>query len=243
MMVQPILIGLVGHAGAGKDTVADHLCSEYQFARFSFAGRLKEIVSEVFSVPLNHFNDRELKNAAHPRLHKSTIEAYSRNELDGLIIPILSDLLGVSENEIVRQRLNNIASTIFSTILPDTGCSPRRAAQLIGTEGFREQIRTTVWTDYAIRKATDSVRDGQSAVISDVRFPDEMDAVRANGGLLWGIQRNAVESHNHASEQHIPDMLDKCDVLLVNNGTIDDVFRLVDRLLDDRHRCRTAHRS
>jgi len=42
------LLGLVGFIGSGKDTVADYLCSHYDFQRDSFANTLKDAVASVF---------------------------------------------------------------------------------------------------------------------------------------------------------------------------------------------------
>jgi hypothetical protein len=42
------IIGLVGFAGSGKDTVADYLCTHYQFTRNSFAASVKDVLSNVF---------------------------------------------------------------------------------------------------------------------------------------------------------------------------------------------------
>lgn len=43
----PIIIGLHGKIGVGKDTIADHLCSHYGFVKLSFAQTLKEIVALI----------------------------------------------------------------------------------------------------------------------------------------------------------------------------------------------------
>ncbi|MEW6770094.1 MAG: ATP-binding protein [Bacillota bacterium] len=39
---------IVGHAGSGKDTVADYLVAKYGFKKYAFADKLKEIASEMF---------------------------------------------------------------------------------------------------------------------------------------------------------------------------------------------------
>lgn len=44
----PLIIGLVGFQGAGKDTIADYLCNFQGFRRESFANSLKDAVSAVF---------------------------------------------------------------------------------------------------------------------------------------------------------------------------------------------------
>lgn len=41
------LIGLTGPAGCGKDTLADHLCTEHGFARYAFAEPLKRMLRAI----------------------------------------------------------------------------------------------------------------------------------------------------------------------------------------------------
>lgn len=67
-MKKPILIGLSGRAGSGKDTTANLLVQEFmarkmQVKTLSFAGKLKEVICDVFGVDPVVFDDRTLKNA------------------------------------------------------------------------------------------------------------------------------------------------------------------------------------
>jgi len=41
-------IALIGKAGAGKDTIADYLVQNYDFKKFAFADKIKEIVYDLF---------------------------------------------------------------------------------------------------------------------------------------------------------------------------------------------------
>jgi AraC-like DNA-binding protein len=50
------LIGLMGHAGAGKDTFAEAF-HYHGYRQFSFAGPLKAACSNIFGIPIEHFND------------------------------------------------------------------------------------------------------------------------------------------------------------------------------------------
>lgn len=55
------LWGLAGKAGAGKDTVADYLCSQYGWTRMAFADPLKAAAATTFGIPVEDFYDREKK--------------------------------------------------------------------------------------------------------------------------------------------------------------------------------------
>jgi hypothetical protein len=45
-----MIIGISGVAAAGKTTMADHLVSNYQFQKVSFAGSLKKACKEIFNL-------------------------------------------------------------------------------------------------------------------------------------------------------------------------------------------------
>lgn len=46
-----LLLSLSAWKGSGKDTVADHLVSEYNFKKISFAAKLKDMVASTYNVP------------------------------------------------------------------------------------------------------------------------------------------------------------------------------------------------
>jgi hypothetical protein len=62
------------------------------------------------------------------------------------------------------------------------GKTPRFAMQTLGTEWGRNLIGPDFWLDAAMKKATTG-----DTVITDCRFPNEVDAVNANGGTVIRI--------------------------------------------------------
>ena len=75
----------------------------------------------------------------------------------------------------------------------------------------RDHFRTDVWVDSLLdnfASASESARDKPVVwVISDVRFPNEADAIKAKGGVLirlWGdpagTAKNSTRDHSHISE-------------------------------------------
>lgn len=60
----PLLIGLTGAAGAGKDTVADILGTQRGFVKLSFADALRAEVCAAYNVPLSYLTERDTKE--HP---------------------------------------------------------------------------------------------------------------------------------------------------------------------------------
>jgi hypothetical protein len=55
------LVLIHGHAGSGKDTIADYLVRKYDFTKYAYADPIKEFLSKNLGIPLNYFYDQELK--------------------------------------------------------------------------------------------------------------------------------------------------------------------------------------
>ena len=99
------------------------------------------------------------------------------------------------------------------------GKTPRHAMQTLGTEWGRQMIGISLWVDAWARRADALLADGGSVVVDDVRFPDEIEAIRARGGRIYWIERGPVAPPTHASEALGPDA---CDGVIVN--TFDEGF-------------------
>ena len=70
-MKTPLIIGLTGKAGAGKDTVSEIICSAHQFAAIGFADPIRRMIFELFciaSIPNDHIFDRTKKEQIIPAL-------------------------------------------------------------------------------------------------------------------------------------------------------------------------------
>lgn len=77
----------------------------------------------------------------------------------------------------------------------------RRLLQRIGTEAGRNIIGKNVWIDIAMRKVAAIHAAGGKVVITDLRFPNEADAVRQLGGKIVRINRPGVgPAGDHSSE-------------------------------------------
>ena len=60
------IIGLSGKIGSGKSLVGKYLEKEYGYKLLSFSTPLKKAASDLFSIPLEHFYDSDLKNVTDP---------------------------------------------------------------------------------------------------------------------------------------------------------------------------------
>lgn len=79
----------------------------------------------------------------------------------------------------------------------DKYLSSREVMQFVGTDLFRKMFEN-VWPSSAIRKIQ---KDSPGiALITDCRFPNEVQAIRENGGTVVRLTRNENSSSDHISE-------------------------------------------
>ena len=110
--------------------------------------------------------------------------------------------------------------------IPWLGKSPRHLMQTLGTEWGRQHVHPELWILLAQQRLRTLQRAGSGLIITDVRFQNEADWIRSEGGVIVEIQRtDRGVSHQHLSEQWEVD----ADVVIPNNAGIYD---LKDKLRD-----------
>jgi hypothetical protein len=106
--------------------------------------------------------------------------------------------------------------------------TPRYALQTLGT-GWARACYENVWIDYAIKSATEFLEAGAAGVvIPDVRFPNELAAIRAAGGRIWRIERATYTSESfrdHVSETSLDGF--EVDVTIENDGSLSQLLTAV----------------
>jgi hypothetical protein len=199
------IIGVCGQAGAGKDTIADFLVKDHKFVKLSFADPLKRICHDVFD-----FSEEQLWGPSSAR--------------------------NAEDKRYPRSPFGSEKVTEFLT--------PRYALQRLGTE-FGRDCYAPIWVELAIRQAKtileqnvsyDRVRGiipnlmgpKRGVVIPDVRFRNELEAIKAAGGKVVRVVRPGAGLEGaaalHPSEvemQSIPDS--DFDRVIVNNGSLQDL--------------------
>lgn len=112
---------------------------------------------------------------------------------------------------------------------PFWGMTPAQILQRMGTECMRDGFSTDLWVKALLRQ----IVPGDHTVITDVRFPNEAQAVLDWGGVLVRVVRPGYASKRapHASETALDNW--PADRKLVNSGTITDLRNAVDDMLID----------
>jgi hypothetical protein len=115
------------------------------------------------------------------------------------------------------------------TVDPFWGFTPRRAMQLLGTEYGRDMLRKDCWirrAEFEIEKnfadVSESNPNGVKTIITDVRFQNEADWLRAYPDALLvylevpGLVKD--EKYNHASEAGIS--REPTDIVIINDKSL-----------------------
>ncbi|AHY26802.1 putative dNMP kinase [Acinetobacter phage vB_AbaP_Acibel007] len=194
-------IGLIGLAGAGKDTAAlliQKILTDngkaYKIDRF--AKPLKDAAREVFGAT---FDDRDVKEVPVKVDQDTMIEASFK---------------ALRKCRLTEAEMDKASELFFEHLGFWNYLSPRKYQQLLGTEVGRA-ARSTVWSD-RITKSTANL------IVPDVRFDGEV----VDYNIL--ITRHPVGVGSvHASEVLATEMQlglnESYDAMFTNTGTIDEL--------------------
>lgn len=103
----------------------------------------------------------------------------------------------------------------------------RPLLQRFGTEVGRNMFGENFWVDAAISR----IPDGGKVVFADVRFPNEADAIKELNGQVWRVRREGFGAANDHISEHALDSYG-FDHLLDNAGTLEDLYEIVDAIIN-----------
>lgn len=208
------LVGFVGLKRSGKDTAAQALVDR-GWTRMAFADPLKEMSMKLRGV---------------------WVQVPAGVELDAVIPSVGGGLLGRGGGFAqYHYVVDALGMEKAKDLVPDV----RTLLQTLGTDCVRGTFGSTAWVAQMRNKVHYALHDGQSVVLTDVRFHEEFDLVQRLGGIVIGVWRGSVTSFSdalegeggrgdeHVSERTAYELLDRCDAVLYNNGTVDDLHGMV----------------
>jgi hypothetical protein len=110
-----------------------------------------------------------------------------------------------------------------------SGKSPRYCMQTLGTEWGREFISQNFWVDLTMHAVDNLLSVSESVVIDDVRFPNEVRAIKDAGGKIFRVMRDqdAIPEAGHKSEGQILEF----DACILNTGTLSDLENQIAKLI------------
>lgn len=110
-----------------------------------------------------------------------------------------------------------------------SGHTPRHAMQTLGTEWGRAHLGPRFWVGLWQATAYDVLDHGGRVVVDDCRFPDEADAVRSVGGVIWRVTRPGLMAGPHRSERAMSAI--RATTTIRNAGTLTELAVAVEAAL------------
>jgi hypothetical protein len=109
------------------------------------------------------------------------------------------------------------------------GKSPRYCLQTLGTEWGRDFLSQNFWVDLTMHSVDNLLAISKSVVIDDVRFPNEVQAVKDSGGRIFRVMRDqdAIPEAGHKSEGQILEF----DACILNTGSVSDLEDQIAKLI------------
>jgi len=102
----------------------------------------------------------------------ASIFGYDRKMLEG----------DTSESRLYREQKDLFWSQVMGREI-----TPRYLLQIMGTEIMRQNFHDDIWVKIIEKEFV--MQPNQKFVISDVRFPNEIDMIRKYGGEIWWVKR------------------------------------------------------
>lgn len=209
-----MLIGLSGKKQCGKDTVCTIIeaIDVYYNTRFKSSVSLHEFVKQcLFKGRLNSLST-----------FRDIVTTWNRESFAKKLRHCLYSITG--DNRVFA--LDDETKNSLSTIKDAEGnyYTIRQLLQKFGTEVGRS-ISPNLWVDILMRDYLKAKSEGyeEDWIITDVRFENEANAVRDNGGVLIQIVRNTGLNDQHISETALDDYKN-FDIVIENNGSIDELI-------------------
>lgn len=204
-----MIIGIAGKARTGKDTIGELIQNFRPSTQLvSLASPIKEFAKQVFEFSDEQlYGPSEFRNGVDYRYsHLNDREKSTRTEFaayDRMLEygdKFASDVLGSIEHV-------TLIEDWFESLEPPI--SPRYVLQTLGTEVGRA-INPNIWVNHLLKQTNNP---NKLYVCTDVRFENEMRAIREGGGQLWWLTRPgsglSAVAGTHASELDL-DRLDLC---------------------------------
>lgn len=235
------IVGIKGRKGSGKDTVASmihyiiaagttqatfdgweeydkSLRDDLDVPTRHFADKIKDDLSFIFGINRECFDNSDYKDDKYYHiLNKSFISLKDKTRM---LVPEIT-LKDLQENTFAKWRESYGDNCVIKL---------RTLMQYYGTELIRHNIGSQVWIDGLIQTAIKDKNYYGYAVIADVRYPNEANAIYNVGGKVIHVFKTNNTKVEHSSEDI------KCDARdyeIDNNGALLGLFYKVLEFVKD----------
>lgn len=188
----------------GKDTAAKILIKN-GWVKISISDPLKHCVSSLYNIPLNYFNDFELKDEILPYWDKTPREL----------------LIWFGTNIIRNEDPDHWIKCMHLRILEYMDYS--------GSIDIYDAIRNSIKLDNGIIPETKYAPEG--IVITDLRFPNEMEYIKKIGGITVKIERDDIDISNDIADDALETY--EFDININNNSTFNELWQQVELIVNE----------
>ena len=205
---------------------------EWQIKKF--ADKLKDIVCIILGCTREQLEDRDFKE-------RELGEEWSKNIFDGFDVILMEEDTQTGEYVYYDTRGKELGNVVRGS----EGCyehfnimlTPRKILQLLGTEAGRQIIHPNIWVNSMFSEYKD-INDTPTRnviypnwVITDTRFPNELEAVKERGGITIVVKRPETDhlAGDHASETALDNST--FDEVIVNDSSLEDLIEKVKEIL------------
>jgi len=219
------LIAISGKANSGKNTIASIInkLTNNKYEEKSFANKLKDIVCLLIGCTREELEDREFKE-------KELSEEWW----------YYTNTLFYNENKKLIPYLKTDKSLHNNTNWYIIKLTPRLLLQLLGTECGRQIIHPNIWinslfVDYKghfIGTVNNKKQYGKKLpnwIITDLRFKNELEAIKNRNGIIIRINRNNIQLSNHLSETDLDNST--FDYVIDNDSSIEELEEKIKQIL------------
>lgn len=243
MTAEDVGAGCLGRIRGGLSIDGHHNSS---FENKKFAGKLKLIGSILSGAPVEMFEDQDFKKL--PMTENWNV--WQVSDSSSRIEPFR-----FTSEEAAKKFLDMqlVSLPYLDLKIARVEMTYREFLQKLGTEGMRDGLHTNVWinalfADY--KRKLDLVKSDSPKydlkveesgeypnwIITDMRFPNEMESVKDKGGITIRVIRpvHALPQENNATQLHPSETaLDNAefDYVIENDGSFDDLILKVKNIL------------
>lgn len=171
-------------------------------------------------------------------------ESFAKSVKDALA-PIFGWERSLLEGDTVQSRAFREQPDAYWSNIMGRDFTPREALQLMGTEAGRNVFHPAIWVHSLERRLT----EGKNYVITDTRFPNELEMIRRIGGKIvrvkrgeepvwWGeaVATNMLSGGKNQKLKNYPDIHysewawlgSHMDVTIENDGTLQQLRAAID---------------
>jgi hypothetical protein len=231
MEKQAVIIAVSGWKRSGKDTAAEFLINNYGAKRLAFADPLKEGVAAEFGLTRAFIDDPATKEAPLLDMMVSPRDSYSR-----MIAEFMFKEFRTSDGK-TPTSISYIEGAFVGWVKSDPPMRASHFEPLYWTPRalciLKGSTMRSADADYWVKRAAAQASTGGLYVISDLRYTNEANSLKASGAKVITVRINRFETSpsNDPSERDLDNYV--FDYVIENKGSIADLNQAISALLVD----------